>query len=338
MLAFRRPDSPKPLSLLQTCAQAIRFRGQRGVTLLELLVSLAIASIFLGATATIVAQSVSSTEAEEAKSLTQSEVNQAISYLQREIDQAVFVYREDQLDAALAAAPSSWQQTADRIPVLGFWRVQRIDEGCIQDLYQSSPADDDAIVGNQILAVGAMYELVVYYWEDNSGSPTWQDQGPARITRRYYRPISSPGGPGCTFAAITLSTTYSNPQPETSADFVGWPLNTAVPAPGGDYFFPADALVAFIDDPTSVEIPPDPDPACPTDPVNYVPAYTTQIKPFYACVSEAIGGNQSSSVYIRIRGNASTDRASGKFDPSVTAFFPVAETRAFARGYFGGGS
>lgn len=92
----------------------------RGFTFIELLVTLVISSIVLGALLTFMNNMLTSERQEQAKATTEQEIQAALDYIARDLQEAVYIYNGDGVAAIKSQLPNS--TATDRVPVLVFWK------------------------------------------------------------------------------------------------------------------------------------------------------------------------------------------------------------------------
>jgi prepilin-type N-terminal cleavage/methylation domain-containing protein len=307
-------------------------RGDRvkGFTLLELLVTTAIAGGIVSGLLFIVIQLMSVDQRESAQSETQREMQLALNYISTEMRDAVYVYT----GTSLAADPSRrngqslldflpTNLTTESVPVIAFWKQQPFPDAVKLKCAGSTPPAGVACTN------GSSYALVVYSLSTYDPNDTWK--GNARITRYALTEFNSLG---------VATGGYVNPGVYNN-NFDAWPygtnetglvnLQTTRPANAT----PA-ALVDFVDYPVSpaLPVPPVPDVMCPnatTTGVNYVISPTTGVRSFYACVNDRQTLGDSQDVVIYLRGNVKGRPGSAL----ASAFLPTLETRVLSRGVLG---
>ena len=298
-------------------------RGDRvkGFTLLELLVTTAIAGGIVSGLLFIVIQLMSVDQRESAQSETQREMQLALNYISTEMRDAVYVYT----GTSLAADPSRrngqslldflpTNLTTESVPVIAFWKQQPFPDAVKLKCAGSTPPAGVACTN------GSSYALVVYSLSTYDPNDTWK--GNARITRYALTEFNSLG---------VATGGYVNPGVYNN-NFDAWPygtnetglvnLQTARPANAT----PA-ALVDFVDTAGSGG-------ACPNDTttgVKYVISPTTGVRSFYACVNDRATIGDSQDVLIYVRGNVAGRPGSSGANP----FLPTLETRVLSRGVLG---
>jgi prepilin-type N-terminal cleavage/methylation domain-containing protein len=293
----------------------------QGFTLLELLVTVAIAGGIVSGLLFIVVQLMSVDQRESSQSETQREMQLALNYISTEMRDAVYVYT----GTDMAAAPGSrnGQSLLDFLPtslgtnsfpVIAFWKQQPFPDAVKIACAGSTPPAGVSCTN------GSSYALVVYSLSTNNPNDTWK--GKARITRYALTEFNSTG---------TATTGYVNPGVYNN-NFESWPygtnetglvnLQTARPS----NVTPA-ALVDFVDDTSPAGV-------CPnatTTGVKYDISPTTGVRSFYACVNDRQTLGDSQDVLIYLRGNVAGRPGASLSSP----FLPTLETRVLSRGVLG---
>lgn len=206
-----------------------------GFTLIELLVSLLVAFIFLLATAMIVIETMRLDREETGRTQVQAELTQAMQYIQQDLAEALYIYNDteqnpqqsdrlgDRIPDVIQRlyAPGWIRRPNDAIPVVAFWKLEPIPQGC----YAGNPTLQDIRRGNATLpdqpplgfprdqngrnpdwdtlvSRRGIYTLVVYYLRrnyNNAGNPTGRTpwEGNARIDRFELRPFNTEGQNNC---------------------------------------------------------------------------------------------------------------------------------------------
>lgn len=233
-----------------------------GFTLIELLVSLVVASIFLLATGMIVIETMRLDREETGRTQVQAELTQAMQYIQQELAEALYIYNDteqnpqqsDRLgdgipDVIQRLYTPGWiRQPAGAIPVVAFWKLEPIPQGCyagnptLQQIREGRAtlpaepppefprtngknADWETLVSRR-----GIYTLVVYYLRRNynnagnlaDGSTTpWE--GNARIERFELRPFARQGNNDCAGRSPFF---VEDPDPFRDG-FLAWPSEQA---------------------------------------------------------------------------------------------------------------
>jgi prepilin-type N-terminal cleavage/methylation domain-containing protein len=311
----------------------------KGFTLLELLVTTAIAAGIVAGLLFIVVQLMSTDQREASKNETQREMQLALNYISTEMRDAVYVYTGETLGAQTGAnAPRGGQSlmnflpsnlvSTDSAPIIAFWKQQPFPKD-VKDACASGSASTDIACTN-----GSSYALVIYLLSKSNSDGTWR--GKARITRYALTEFQSSG--------VARTAGYVNPAVYNN-NFETWPygttetglvnLQTARPTS----MIPA-ALVDFVDDGVNST---GQTQLCPNDPNTVGPDYSISppdgmltgtlagVRSFYACVNirNALGNTQDVSLYLR--GNVA-GRPGGFGSAS---FLPTLETRVLSRGVLG---
>lgn len=237
--------------------KSFRRRASRGFTLIELLVSLLIASIFLLATGMIVVETMRLDREETGRTQVQAELTQAMEYIQQDLAEALYIYNDTEQpngdgipDVIQRLYTPGWiRQPAGAIPVVAFWKLEPIPQGC----YAGNPTlqqirEGRARLPNQppdgfprdqngrnadwetLLSRRGIYTLVVYYLRRNynnagnlaDGSTTpWE--GNARIERFELRPFARQGNNDCAGRSPFF---VEDPDPFRDG-FLAWPSEQA---------------------------------------------------------------------------------------------------------------
>jgi prepilin-type N-terminal cleavage/methylation domain-containing protein len=238
--------------------KSFRRRASRGFTLIELLVSLLIASIFLLATGMIVVETMRLDREETGRTQVQAELTQAMEYIQQDLAEALYIYNDTEQpngdgipDVIQRLYTPGWiRQPAGAIPVVAFWKLEPIPQGCyagnptLQQIREGRArlpnqppdgfprdrngrnADWDTLVSRR-----GIYTLVVYYLRRNynnagnlaDGSTTpWE--GNARIDRFELRPFNTEGQNNCAGRSPFFRV---DPDPFREG-FLAWPSQQAL--------------------------------------------------------------------------------------------------------------
>ena len=303
----------------------------KGFTLLELLVTTAIAGGIVSGLLFIVVQLMSVDQRESSQSATQQEMQLALNYISTEMRDAVYVYTGKTL--AASAGSRNGQPLTDFLPtslmtnsfpVIAFWKQQPFPDAVKAACAGSTPPAGVACTN------GSSYALVVYSLSTNDPNGIWK--GNARITRYALTEFN--------FTNITPTPGYVNPGAYGNI-FDAWPYGTNETGSGNlqtvrPTGVPA-ALVDFVDYPVppALPVPPVPDVMCPnatTTGVSYVISPTTNFRSFYACVKyrdKNLGDSQDVLIYLR--GNVKGRPGSSLASP----FLPTLEARVLSRGVLG---
>ena len=318
----------------------------RGFTLIELLVSLLIASIFLLATGMIVVETMRLDREETGRTQVQAELTQAMEYIQQDLAEALYIYNDTEQpngdgipDVIQRLYTPGWiRQPAGAIPVVAFWKLEPIPQGC----YAGNPTlqqirEGRARLPNQppdgfprdqngrnadwetLLSRRGIYTLVVYYLrrnynnagnlEDGSTTP-WE--GNARIDRFELRPFNIQGQNNCAGRSPFF---VEDPDPFRDG-FLAWPSEQArarqIPIAGRTDGPRLTTLVSNIF--SSREGSPQVAPACPQgyafgggkpDGVTFSGLGNNQNDVgFYVCVRQSPGADRPQDVIINITATA----------------------------------
>jgi len=323
-----------------------------GFTLIELLVSLVVASIFLLATAMIVIETMRLDREETGRTQVQAELTQAMEYIQQDLAEALYIYNDTERPSDPQQPPGDgipdviqrlyepgWiRQPAGAIPVVAFWKLEPIPQGC----YAGNPTlqqirEGRARLPNQppdgfprdqngrnadwetLLSRRGIYTLVVYYLRRNynnagnlaDGSTTpWE--GNARIERFELRPFARQGNNDCTGRSPFF---VEDPDPFRDG-FLAWPSEQArarqIPIAGREDGPRLTTLVSNIF--SSREGSPQVAPACPQgyafgggrpNRVTFSGLGNNQNDVgFYVCVRQSVGADRPQDVIINITATA----------------------------------
>lgn len=301
-------------------------RKARGFTLLELLISLVIASLVTSGLLYMVNELIRIDRREANLENVQRDMQRSIDYIADEVRESVYVYPDptfitDQMTAG--TLPSG------AIPVLAFWKPKSLGsdygelaEDC--DTLAALPAPN--IANCKALKLRqSYYSLVVYFTLANAGNnPNWKGQ--ARIAR-YELPQYTTAG----LATATETAAYASPYP----DFGNWTRST--PTAGAPTASAPSVLVDFVDSPSSavgsmVS-------TCDEFGTDYTQSPATGSDSFVACIGapgEADSGSNQ-EVVILLRGNLKT-AAQESSNPTTTgtrpneSVLPTLKTRVLVRG------
>jgi prepilin-type N-terminal cleavage/methylation domain-containing protein len=314
-----------------------RGNSVKGFTLLELLVTTAIAAGIVAGLLFIVVQIMGVDQKEASKNETQREMQLALNYISTEMRDAVYVYTGATMAAQTGTTPPRNGQSltdflpanllsANSVPVIAFWKQQPFPKR-VKDLCASSPPADVACTN------GSSYALVVYLLDTSNSNGTWK--GKARITRYALTEFDDNGN---------RTAGYVNPGVYNN-NFQTWPYgagssgiaNLQTSRPGSAI---PSALVDFVDDTanssTQAQLCPN-DPATTGEDYNISPpaAMLTEtladVRSFYACVNNRSTLGDTQDVLIYLRGNV-VGRPGGFGN---TSFLPTLETRVLSRGVLG---
>jgi prepilin-type N-terminal cleavage/methylation domain-containing protein len=329
----------KLLSRFQRFWFSSRRGRSKGFTLLELLVTTAIAAVIVSGLLFIVVQLMSVDQREASQSETQREMQMALDYISTEMRDAVYVYTGTALGVDTVNTPPNrngqslidflpTSLVTNSVPVVAFWKQQPFPDAVKARCASSSPPAEVNCTN------GSSYSLVVYSLSTHNPDNVWK--GKARITRYALTEFNESGvaTPGYVNPGV-----YSN-------NFETWPygvsdtglVNRQTSRPSNAT--PA-ALVDFVDQ--TAESGASQRGECPDDPATVGKDYDitppagmltgsfANVRSFYACVNRrsSLGDTQDVSIYLR--GNVSGRPGS----LSATAFLPALETRVLSRGVLG---
>ncbi|ASC70329.1 uncharacterized protein XM38_012670 [Halomicronema hongdechloris C2206] len=276
-------------------------RGKRaGFTLLEVLVSLIIASIVVSGLLYLVVELLQINRREEALTETQTNMQRAMTYITRDAQEAVFVY----------STPTTVTSQLDDLPagepILAFWRLEPLDSDDYAGIGDCSTAfsGTEEEECNTLKVRHSTYNLVVYLQQDNAASDIWQ--GPSRIIR-YELPKYADVSNLTTRDGYADPTTEHPTQSGETNSFSNWTADNSVNTDG----FSA-VLVDYVDLATAT--PPSDLANCPSSAYERIPSTPADGNSFFVCVrgtdpdaEDAIDRlNQDLIVYLR--GNATTGR------------------------------
>lgn len=324
-------------------------KGKRaGFTLIELLVAMLVGGLISSALLFLVVQLLQTNLREAARSDTQRDLQSAIDYITRDLREAVYVYDGDCLNTPTDATkcpglsgslPVNISEDPNVVPVLAFWRVDRIPQG-LETLCRtnasaySDPRATDlppAIRGIPCLS-GRMYTLIVYSlnWKN---STIWT--GRARIDR-----YELPQYPYNAAAASSVTQGWADPVSSTTS-FVIWPRDKSKFAAGqtdvvSGWQRPSNAdannnrvLVDFVDRQGIYGG----SAACPTDYVATPKSPASNARGFYVCVRGAANGaTLNQEVLVRIQGDAAGRPGIPPGDVTKPQVPITLETRVLTRG------
>ena len=200
-----------------------RGNSQKGFTLLELLVSMLIASIIIVTLLSLVVEMMQVNRRETVLTELQTDLQRALDYMSRDARESVYVYSNhtdlDALTAQIDDLPSG------STPVLAFWRVDPVDVSVLPANCDTgfSTTSDKEICKALKLRQGS-YTLVVYVQATNPNGSIWK--GASRIIRYELSQYSD-------VATLTQRDGYADPMGVDNArvGFGGWQA-TATPTKG----------------------------------------------------------------------------------------------------------
>lgn len=288
---------------------------KNGFTLMELLVTILISGTIITALLAFVVDLLQTDRREYARAETQREMETALNFIVDDLREAVFIYdrideqRPNNVLPLKNFIPATFADANNVVPVLAFWKAQRLND----DELPTGCAPNNAEC-NQIVIRRRAYSLVVYYVAKNPpNNPKWR--GEARIIRYVFNKYTDP-------RSLAKTSGYRDPSEESS--FENWPyINNA---PAGQANTTAGSmnavLVDFVDNPRNISVPADErcqstnpnspfytaDPSNPT--YRRIPQQIQDSNSFYVCVKTlgtVAGTNQqeklNQDVIIFLRGN-----------------------------------
>ncbi|PIG91373.1 prepilin-type N-terminal cleavage/methylation domain-containing protein [Gloeocapsopsis sp. IPPAS B-1203] len=291
-----------------------------GFTLIELLVSAVVGSTVVSALLGLVINILETDRQDLVRNQLQQEMQNALDYISEDIKESVYVYSGECIQGqGTAADPSTFCPgiinhipVSDKsVPVLAFWKVELLPDGCQSTLGLSEV--NDPCYNSRI--ANRTFSLVVYYLRQNQASESnspWQ--GKARITRYVLSQFNSESPP-------KQNAGYFNPL-QAGTSFRFWPFTrntsgvlenqqTSTNFPTASGINPA-VLVDFVDDTPDAE---NSTTICPSEYV-LTPSNKSledrglaKVRGFYACVREQ--QNQQPDVIVHLRGN--THRRQGGY-------------------------
>lgn len=273
-------------------------RQTSGFTLIELIASMAIATIVVSGLMSLLVQLLSVNQQESGQTQTQNDMQLALDYISTDLREAVYVYPGECLTAtgegsktATTVSPNFCPGVVNHIqtpppnsmPILAFWRLDPLP-----DFYLSPTQCGRATPPSNVPCTsGRTYTLVVYFLTKNLPSDPTKWYGKARLMRYELPNYASDG---------TAIANYVSPE-QSGVGFRKWPwqfksgavtnLQNGLPATGNAA---AQVLIDFVDDTARTG---DSTATCPTDaaqdiyyritPDDTVTPFTN-VRSFYACV------------------------------------------------------
>lgn len=322
------------LLLYRQLFAAKRRQRQLGFTLLELLISLVIASMVVAVLLFSVVQLTTMNQREANLDQVQRDMNRAMEYITSDLQEAVYVYTNPQFVATQLTQDPAFPTGADTVPILAFWRVDPIENNLPACVSGSANFQEC-----QLLRIRqAAYTLVVYLQKTNDGNAIWPGQ--SRIIRYELSKYSD-------LANLTVRAGYRDPTAvqDNRAPFEVW--QTSNGSPRGS----SAVLVDYVQAPnlpTSLNRAPlsDTGGACQSYGLdeNGNPLYsivpnnaTVSINnSFFSCVrnplvSGGVGSRGSQDIYLFLRGNVQSV-SGGVRGYSYATSLPILETRVLVRG------
>lgn len=337
-----------------------------GFTLLELLVSMVIATIITIGLLSLVVELTDANQKDAARTETQRDMQMALNYIAQDLREAVFVYDGDCMRGYLtitnpaqfanacpglanhipAVMTSANTNGASYTPVLAFWRtdllpadLQAACRAAATALASSTPA---SVQGVPCIS-GRSYTLVVYgiAREVNPAAANRTWQGRARLVRYQLAQFTADPNDGA-----TQNVGYVDPLTSPNSKFQQWPYqnvsNAITNAQGSRPTGSPDVLVDFLDDKIVAAADPA-KPVCPTPSVITPTETGSDVRSFFACVRGKTSANPLSTeqgvnqeVMISLTGNVS-GRAGFPISAgsaNTARLFPI-QTRVLVRGIVG---
>lgn len=325
-----------------------------GFTLIELIASMAIATIVVSGLMSLLVQLLSTNQQESGQTQTQNDMQLALDYITADLREAVYVYPGECLTAtgegsktATTVSPNFCPGVVNHIktppdnsmPILAFWKLDILPKELIDDCDVPVTIPATTPPPGVPCTSGRTYTLVVYFLRKNLPSETeWP--GKARLLRYELPNYKSDG---------TLITNYVSPE-QLGVGFRKWPyqviggavtnLQTAIP---GSDNANAQVLVDFVDDTARAE---DSTVNCPTDATKDIYYQITPdvtaipfagVRSFYGCVrvnktTEGAldvydGGAINQDVLVFLRGNSE-----GRIQAGSGNSLPSLNTQVLRRG------
>ncbi|MCU0537292.1 MAG: hypothetical protein MUD14_25680 [Hydrococcus sp. Prado102] len=309
----------KKWSLPYHLSKVFQQKKNLGISLVELLVTLVIASMAISGLLAAMVELLRTDQQESVREDTQQEMQAALSFIAEDLRESVYVYDGTQTRANNTAhsiydyLPSNLSTVGK--PILAFWKAEPISaaqEATLQSMNCNSFTGARRDECTALKSRRRTYTLVVYL-QSATADPKWK--GKSRILRYELPKYTSSN-----FASLTTTTGFVDPV--EANNFPTWPFNAqdanlqaARPILTQS---PPEVLVDFVDAPNTNN-----DDNLPTDITTYcsnkfgsdyvrVPADNTY-KSFFACVRRIgndIGQNQDVILYIRgnTYGKAGTDK------------------------------
>ncbi|MEM6450285.1 MAG: prepilin-type N-terminal cleavage/methylation domain-containing protein [Cyanobacteria bacterium P01_D01_bin.105] len=320
--------------LLYKCLLTLkRFPRSKGFTLLELLISIVVASLVISGLLYVVVELVTLDNQESRLDQVQLDTKRAMDYITNDLQEAVYVYEDPSRIATELASDSNFPNGTGNIPVLSFWRIDPIEDNIPACVAGSSTA-----AACEVLSIRqAAYTLVVYIQTENNGNSNWPGQ--SRIIRYELSKYSD-------LSTFTVRSGYRDPTDPTdeNAPFEVW---TADGTPSGT----SAVLVDFIAAP-DIELNraplSDAGAACSSygsdAGVNFYnvspsTATTTANTSFFACVRSSDPDNDPSTtnrenqdVYVFLRGSAQAASSFQRYAYSEESSLPMLETQVLVKG------
>lgn len=324
-----------------------------GFTLLELLISMLIASIVVSGLLYLVVELAQIDRRESILDEVQRDMQRAMDYIGDDLQEAVYVYpNPERIAGLLDRDPKFPSDRENDTPVLAFWRIDPIENSPLglctpgSSNFNSTAADFQSC---RVLRIRqSAYTLVVYVQRVNNGRNSANWSGRSRLIRYELSKYSN-------LDTLTIRNGYRDPTNSTDsvAGFEVWKPKISGGTPAGN----SAVLTDFVQSPTVLLNRPPLSPAASaaTTPscssfgsdasgnalYKVVPstATTTSNTSFFACVrDDDLDDNpdtlerSNQDVYVFLRGNA-VDGPPGVVNAfSEESALPVLETRVLVKG------
>lgn len=305
-----------------------------GFTLLELLISMLVASLVVSGLLYLVVELLQMDRREATLTQTQQDMQRALDYIADDVREAVFIYTDP--TAVIGGRGQVVDLSPNSTPVLAFWRPIPQDVPanlCDPWAPGSATADAGRYDQCQVLEIRqASYSLVIYAQKERLASDTvWK--GASRIIRYELDKYDGP------LTGLDITPGYRDPT-TPGVGFAWAPLDPPIPAV--DTVGTNTVLVDFVDTPSSgASGSTNPCTSAGLNATEYtvVPngLWEEQNPSFFGCVRNPVSGaaggsNSSQDVYLFLRGNA-VDGARGTVNSfSEASSLPTLETRVLMRG------
>ena len=322
----------------------------RGFTLLELLISLVVASIVVSTLLYMVVELAKIDKREATLDQIQRDMKRAMEYITDDLQEAVYVYPNPERIATELDSDPSFPGRSGEVPILAFWRIDPIEDGFPSSCSGiPNPTTERQGQCNALKIRQASYTLVVYSQKVNNANRNWPGQ--SRIIRyelSQYKDVST----------LESRRGYRDPTNSTDLDapFERWRANTTGGViPEGfsavlvDYVQTPNSPIAFSRAPLS-----DADgagvsapcfrygtggvPARPLYTVLPSTATTTKDNSFFACVRNPDPDNDPNTttrtnqdIYVFLRGSVQGTSGGVNFFSQASSL-PILETRVLVKG------
>lgn len=320
----------------------------KGFTLLELLISLVVASIVVSTLLYMVVELAKIDKREATLDQIQRDMKRAMEYITDDLQEAVYVYPNPERIATELASDPSFPGSAGEVPVLAFWRIDPIEDNFPPNCETVFNPTTERKGQCQALKIRqASYTLVVYSQKVNNANRNWPGQ--SRIIRyelSQYKDVST----------LEARRGYRDPTNSTdlAAAFERWKVNTNGTPEGFsavlvDYVQTPNSPIAFSRAPLS-----DADGAgvpapcfrygtggSPPRPLYTVlpsTATTTSNNSFFACVRNPDPDNDPNTttrtnqdIFVFLRGSVQGTSGGVNFFSQASSL-PILETRVLVKG------